>query len=216
VAHGSVEGLAVEELEYPIPRDAARRAGLDYLALGHWHSTATFALDGEVRMAYSGTHETTRFGERDSGNALVVEITKRDDVPRVRPVHTGALRWRDMHATLAREGDLAALWKRIEEIEDPASTLVRLHLDGVFALSELEQLERLRALSESGRFFHVEVRERGLGPAPADERWLEEVADPVVREAARRIAGELGDNVGAAQRRQALVELYLAMHEVAR
>ena len=33
MAHGTVEGIQQEEPDYPIPRDAAIRAGLDYLAL---------------------------------------------------------------------------------------------------------------------------------------------------------------------------------------
>ena len=39
LAHGTVEGVPQDPPEFPIARDAAARAGLDYLALGHWHST---------------------------------------------------------------------------------------------------------------------------------------------------------------------------------
>ncbi len=42
LAHGTVEGVPQPEPDHPIARDAASRAGLDYLALGHWHSTATY------------------------------------------------------------------------------------------------------------------------------------------------------------------------------
>lgn len=38
IAHGTVDGIRQDEPEYPIPRDAVQRAGLDFLALGHWHS----------------------------------------------------------------------------------------------------------------------------------------------------------------------------------
>ena len=56
LAHGTVEGVHQEEPDYPIARDAATRHGLDYLALGHWHSTATYAgPDGTTRMAFQGT-----------------------------------------------------------------------------------------------------------------------------------------------------------------
>ena len=51
VAHGTVEGIQQDEFDYPIYRDAAERAGLDYLALGHWHSVATYpSTDGATRM----------------------------------------------------------------------------------------------------------------------------------------------------------------------
>lgn len=56
LAHGTVEGVHQVEPDYPISRDAAERAGLDYLALGHWHSTATYAgPDGTTRTAFQGT-----------------------------------------------------------------------------------------------------------------------------------------------------------------
>lgn len=56
LAHGTVEGVHQEEPDYPIARDAAARHGLDYLALGHWHSTATYAgPDGTTRMAFQWT-----------------------------------------------------------------------------------------------------------------------------------------------------------------
>ena len=44
-------------------------------------------------MAYSGTHETTKFGERDSGNALLVEIASRGSTPVIESIRTGGLQW---------------------------------------------------------------------------------------------------------------------------
>ena len=86
--------LCRTRLDYPIPRHAAARSRLDYLALGHWHSTATYPGNGEpVSMAYSGTHETTKFGERDSGNVLLVEIASRRSPPKITSLRTGGLRW---------------------------------------------------------------------------------------------------------------------------
>ena len=83
-AHGTVEGVHQNEPDYPIPRDAASQHSLDYLALGHWHSTATYANGSDVeRMAYSGTHEPTKFGERDSGNIPKITIDERGAVPHI-------------------------------------------------------------------------------------------------------------------------------------
>ena len=83
LAHGTVVGANVAEDCFPIRPDAASALGLDYIALGHFHSTATYEGDlTSAGMAYSGTHETTKFGERDSGNALVVELGGRGERPR--------------------------------------------------------------------------------------------------------------------------------------
>src|SRR5512136_869319 len=115
LAHGTVEGIQQVEPDHPIARDAASRAGLDYLALGHWHSTATYpSADGAVRMAYSGTHETTSFSERDSGNVLVVEIAGPGASPLVTPVRTGGLIWSVIEKDIREPGDLQRVRQDIE------------------------------------------------------------------------------------------------------
>src|SRR6185295_724892 len=71
LAHGAVAGHPEMKPDFPIARDAAERLRLDYLALGHYHSTSIYACQcGAERMAYCGTHEATSFQERDSGNVL--------------------------------------------------------------------------------------------------------------------------------------------------
>ena len=113
LAHGTLGGLALEENYHPIPPGAADRAGLDFLDLGHWHSTR---VDG--RMAYCGTHETTRFGERDSGNALMVEIDGPGAAPRAWPVRTGVLEWAQFQETIHTAEGLAVLADRIARLPD--------------------------------------------------------------------------------------------------
>ena len=215
VAHGSVEGLQMDDPQFPIPRDAPARRGLDYVALGHWHSFGEIADANGSRMAYSGTHEPTAFGERDSGNAVLVEIGKRGDAPVLRKIRSAGLQWRLLDEYVSRPGDLAALLEMVGKIPDPASALVRLKVRGVFTLDEIGMLETLRAMHERGRFFYFDLIEEALAPAPSGNDWLDAIPDPVVREAAYLIAGELGDSVGAAVRRQALLELYSIVRETA-
>src|SRR5262249_44356438 len=63
VAHGSLkvrENLPADD--HLIARHASNDLGLDYLALGHWHSRRLFAdPDGVDRTAYPGVHEPMRF-----------------------------------------------------------------------------------------------------------------------------------------------------------
>src|SRR5260370_542761 len=63
VAHGSLKVRDYLKLEdHLINRHAARDAGLDYLALGHWHGQQRFRdPDGVERTAYSGVHEPMEF-----------------------------------------------------------------------------------------------------------------------------------------------------------
>src|SRR5690606_4469982 len=60
LAHGTLPiQQEMGEDAFPIALDRAEQAGLDYLALGHWHSTLGHPPGGNGRTWYSGTHETT-------------------------------------------------------------------------------------------------------------------------------------------------------------
>ncbi|MDQ7840509.1 MAG: DNA repair exonuclease [bacterium] len=192
LAHGTVEGILQEEPDYPIARNAAERAGLDYLALGHWHSTAQYALpDGAVRMAYSGTHETTGFGERDSGNALIVEIAEAGAAPVVTPVRTGRLTWTVIEGELREPGDLSRLRAGVEALGDAAATLLEVRVSGLLAAADRDELLRLEQILAS-RFLHGRVDASRLRPFPGDASWTAGLPAGVVRDAAERLQ-ELAD-----------------------
>lgn len=187
VAHGTLEGIETSEREFPIPRAAAARARLDYLALGHWHSTATYTdAAGAVRMAYAGTHEPTSFGERDSGNALLVEIDAPGAAPRVTPVPTAGLCWTRVERSIRVPEDLAAVRREIEAIADPARTLLEVRLSGVMARAGQEGL---RAIDEilRARFLFGRLAAAGLRPLPDDPSWLDSLPVGLLREAGARL-----------------------------
>lgn len=182
MAHGNVEGLQLEEPDYPIPRDAAARLGLDYLALGHWHSYGEYAdADGADRMVYSGTHESTGFGERDSGNVTLVEISEAGQVPSVTQERTGVLKWIDMKKEIREEGDLDLVRKEVESVENPSNCLVRLTLSGLLPLSEDEKLIDIKGVI-AARFLFGQVNDLELFAAADDESALEVIPDGIMRE----------------------------------
>ncbi len=187
-AHGTVEGIQHEEPDYPIPRDAASRLGLDYLALGHWHSTAFYpGADGTTRMTYSGTHETTKFGERDSGNVLLVEILSQKAVPTLTSLQTGKLRWEKLPEESIREaGDLGRLRAKIEAMEGGTETLLDLTLAGLLAAQERSELVRIRELLEA-RFLYHRLDDSRLLPIPTDEQWVSSLPPGILRDTAARL-----------------------------
>ncbi len=215
LAHGSVEGIPQEEPEHPIPRDAAQKAGLDYLALGHWHSYATYAgEDGAVRMAYSGTPEPTKFGERDSGNALIVEIANKGGAPAINPVKTGVLEWVSMEAEVREPGDLSRVRHKIESLENSDCTLLSVTIDGVLAASEQGELDHIAQILSS-RFIMGRLDASRVRPSPEDDTWLANLPPGIIREAAhilREKAGTAGPGQETAAR--ALMELYAMSREV--
>lgn len=187
IAHGTVQGVPVDEPDYPIARDAAERAGLDYLALGHWHSVATYPnRSGTAHMAYSGTHETSRFGERDSGNVLLVELTAPGAAPVITPIPVGGLTWESWNETIAVPGDLRRVRERIEALGEPRRRLMALQLDGIFGAAEAGELDRINQLL-AARFLSWRIDATGLRPLPEDDAWIADLPIGPVRVAAAKL-----------------------------
>jgi len=224
IAHGTIEGIQQEEPEYPIPHSAPKLTGLDYLALGHWHSTTTYAdSDGVVRMAYSGTHETTKFGERDSGNVLLVEIPVPGHPPALTVIRTGRLSWQIIEQDLRQSGDLTRVRKLVEGIDDPSSALLEVRMKGIIWAEECHELTRIREIAQS-RCLFSRVDDSSVISSPEDESWATGLPAGTLRDAALRLC-ELanpsftGDRpVGATPNvaSRALLDLYALVAEVSK
>lgn len=209
LAHGTVEGIRQDEPDYPIARDAAQRAGLDYLALGHWHSYATYpGSDGAPVMAYSGTHETTKFGERDSGNAVIVEIAGPGSPPTITPIRTGGLVWKSLEKVTRHTGDIQRVREEIETIEDAGNTLVEVSIAGLLMAEERPEIDRIQQILAS-RFLSGRLDVSSLRPSPEDDTWLSALPVGIIREAASRLRTQ-ADTPGVHSEiaAKALIELY--------
>ncbi|RTZ92551.1 MAG: DNA repair exonuclease [Deltaproteobacteria bacterium] len=220
MAHGTVEGVQQEEMDYPIPRDAATRAGLDYLALGHWHSMTLYEDgDGANRMAYSGTHETTRFGERDSGNILIVEISEKGAAPRITSIHTSDLFWRTVEYEIKEPGYLPELRERIEDFDYSERILLNVKLSGLLYAGEVEEIKRIEDILAS-RFLFGKLDLSSLMPAPQDDSWINTLPAGIIRETGSRLKGlcdahkpaQVSPEVAA----RALIELYMLASGISR
>lgn len=218
LAHGNVEGIPNGEPDYPIPRDAAARQGLDYLALGHWHSFARYDdAAGVCRMAYAGTHETTKFGERDSGNAVIVEIAQRGSPPKLTALKTGRLDWRTVERTVDQPQSLESLVEELSKINDPTKHLVRVLLEGVLFPEDRHALGRMEELLAS-RFLFGFLESSRLIPAPDGESWIESLSAGSFREAAIRLRSQAAQAANPEERAvatQALLQLF-EIHERSR
>ena len=218
VAHGSLRGAGceVEPDDFPIAPEAAERAGVDYLALGHWHSTLIWPRADAARLAYSGTHETTKFGERASGCALEVTVDGPGRPARVEVVPTGVLTWLSREVTLVSDDDVTRLRAELDAVAAPERALVRLILDGVLSEAGAQALAILEE-TLSARFLSVRVDRRAIAPRPDDAAgWLRALPDGPARKVGERLLeasapGAPGREIAL----EALVRL-LAMAERAR
>jgi len=217
LAHGSFEGVGGEDLELPIPRNAASRAGLDYLALGHWHSLSLFPDgSGITRTAYPGTPEPSRFGERNSGKVLIVEIESPKSPPRITPMNVGGLIWEVQAADIRKPGDLARLKEKIEGWPRPEDTLLTLKVSGFMGAEEQGELVRLKEII-GARFLFQDVDLSQLHPSPEDETWITDLPPGILQETAARLrrlsdpgfSGPRPEDASPEVAAQAMMELFL-------
>ncbi len=209
LAHGSVPGANVAEDCFPIPRDAAARCGLDFLALGHWHSTASFGEPiASARMAYAGTHEQTKFGERDSGNALLVEVRERGALPVIEQIPTGSLTWLELNHSVEASADIERLREQIDALPNPATTLLKVRLEGVLHPDALEELARLRDVIDARFSLFHRLDDSALLPAPSDATWVERLPLGLVRGVAERLLSGTTFTNDPEAARSALIRLY--------
>jgi hypothetical protein len=215
VAHGNAGELMAEDGGFPIAIDTPERTHADYVALGHWHSTVQFRSNGAVRMAYSGTHETTRFGEPDSGNVLLVKIPEPCSPPEVSVKRVGRLRWHQVGTsqTITAPGKLAEIARTLTQIPDPQDSLVEVALSGLLFECDRDEVARIEGLAS--RFLHARMGRSQLRPAPNDENWIEHLPAGAIRMGAGRlqkVAGAGGDAGEIAT--EALLNLYTFAQEV--
>ena len=141
VAHGAIQSFSEDAAASDvIAPDRARRAGLDYLALGDWHG----ALEVDPRTRYSGAPEQDRFKHDRSGVALLVEIAGTGALPQVTPLATASFAWRtfDLHL-LADDDPAPALTALLPDVHDRRQTLAKVVASGRARLAARTALEAL-------------------------------------------------------------------------
>lgn len=211
LAHGSVQGILAEDIDAtnPIAADRAGIAQLDYLALGDWHGTKQI----DARTWYSGTPETDRFRNNESGQVLLVEIAAPGNVPAVTPMPTGRYRWRDIERELQLASDVPAFVQKLETFDVDDVVQLKLsggvNLEGHLAVScaigqtrartrslvaDLSEL-RLLPTDDDLRELHADGY---LGEVIADLRAQEEGGDAeLARDALALLAGILDETRSA-------------------
>jgi hypothetical protein len=209
LAHGSIAGFgAGGEASNPIAHDRAKRAGLDYLALGDWRRT----MPVNPSTWYAGTPEADRFNSQELGQALVVEIAGSGASPTVTTRRTGTYRWLTLSEEVNDTAALEHLESRLRALPDLSTTVMKLTVTGSLPLAGRAELERRIAGLEAA-LFHMETNLDGLSvrPSLADLEAID--FGGVLREAADALTAMAEDSArSVAERRraaEALIQLYL-------
>jgi DNA repair exonuclease SbcCD nuclease subunit len=209
LAHGSVTGFGSEgEAKNPIAADRAKRAGLDFLALGDWHRT----MKVTPSTWYAGTPEADRFNSQETGQVLLVDIPARGAPPTVTELRTGAYRWLTRQEDVSGGHDLAGLESRLRAPADLSRLLMRLTIKGTLDLTARAELSDRIASLEAAMFW-LEAGLEDLHLRPTDDDFEQIDFQGVLREAAELLKTEAENPASsAAERRraeEALVQLFV-------
>lgn len=170
IAHGNlqIEGF-IEEANFPISPERAEKAGLDYLALGEWHSLFKYkGKDKVVRTVYPGTPETTKFGELDSGKAVIVEIEKQGAKPTLEEIDVGMVRWEEWERKISTVDDIKHIGRELSKIKVPEHRVINVSLEGVIDQEVADYLCSFEIeYSEKFLYFNLAKEDLYLKPNPS-------------------------------------------------
>ncbi len=153
----------VERDEVLVTREEIAASGLDYLALGHWHS-AQQGTAGETTYAYSGAPEPVAVDQDRAGKVLLVTLDEQKDAKTVRVEErsVGRTRFEALGLDLAAIGSQPALVDRLRSMADPDLvldvTLGGLRPDEVDVSPDEVEAELRDA------FFRLRIRDRSVPP----------------------------------------------------
>jgi DNA repair exonuclease SbcCD nuclease subunit len=179
-------------------------SGLDYLALGHWHSFLE-GRAGKTTWAYAGAPEPVAVDQDGAGSVVLVELDEASGKVRLEARPVGRTSHRRLDLDAAAIASQAELERRLGDMAD-ADLVLDARLVGVrpdrldMNLDEIEQ-------HLAGRFLRFRLRDHSVAALPEGEQPpAETIPGAFVRDLQARIAqheGE-GDADTAAELREAL------------
>jgi len=176
LAHGSLDILP-GVINFPISKNCADEKGLDYLALGDWHSFSQYG-----HSFYPGTFEPTGYDESDSGNIVVVDISAPNVSPKIEKIRCRSLTWAEFPLDIQDITDLENFEGNLKTLGPLPSLVLRINVrihsqadDRVF-----QQLKILRdELDEMAFYLQWEQEEEITADDDLDTRLPEGILQNV-------------------------------------
>jgi DNA repair exonuclease SbcCD nuclease subunit len=151
--------------EVVITTEEIAASHLDYLALGHWHSTSK-GKAGRTTYAYAGAPEPIALDQDRAGNVLLVSLDALDGKKRVTVEErkVGRTKFERVQLDAAKVGSQPGLVAKLAERADP-DLVLNVELMGVRP-DELDvHVEEVEA-ELADKFLKVRVRDRSVAPLP--------------------------------------------------
>jgi DNA repair exonuclease SbcCD nuclease subunit len=222
MVHGSVAiPDRTDRDDVVITREEIEASGLDYLALGHWHSVQK-GKSGATAYAYSGAPEPVAVSQDGAGKVLLVELSEAAGrrTVRIEERQVGRTRFEKLDVDAHSIADQPALVTLLATRADP-DLVLDVRLTGIRP-DELDVVSDEVEEQLKGRFFKVRVRDLSTpaltaGSLPSPDTIQGAFIRNVEAEIAEREAAGGDTNlVEAAELRDVLRlgRLLLAGHEV--
>ena len=194
LAHGSLQRPNLPALFGAVSPEEIAGSGVDYLALGDWHSTRDVSC-GNVAAWFCGAPEMIDVDEADSGNVCLVTLHAPGRVEVV-PRRVGRRRGRRLVLDVATCGGPGAVARAIRAEADPDLALTVV-LTGIAPLADRPRADRLHE-DLAGDFFRLEIRDESLlSPEALDPAQFPE--NTVLGRFVRMMQEELGRREGEAR-----------------
>lgn len=198
LAHGSVQRPDLPARFGTIAPEDIARTGVDYLALGDWHSP-TDVSSGGVTAWYSGAPEMIDLGEGNPGHVLLVTLPEPGRA-HVEVRRVGRRRVERLVLDLGTSGGAEGVLQTIRRSAGPDVALV-VTLTGLVGVADRISVEALQEELER-EFFRLEIRDEShLRPEAVDpDRYPENtVLGRFVRRMREEIARREGEERSLAE-----------------
>ena len=133
--------------------------GLDYLALGHYHTYSEAKLDDGCPAVYCGTPEGRGFDEVGECGFVLIDTDGAKLSYRFVPIAKRQMRWEKVDVTGCESGDdiKARVRETVKAI--PSSDLVRLELVGQRPVELIPDTDTLKTLFDGSFFYLDEIKD---------------------------------------------------------
>ena len=139
-------------------QDEIGTSGLDYLALGHWHSFQDLS-QGNTKACYSGSPEPIDMDQRSAGHIVRVFLHEKNQVE-MQPIRIGSKRAETLTIDVSPCESPDSIVKLIQDRADP-NLILEVTLSGLRCMQyDLDAVEMEKELR--GQFFNLRMFDRSL------------------------------------------------------
>lgn len=157
MAHCSIkrEGW-IEKDTMILNRSEIPNSGLDYLALGHWHSFQNYS-QGNTKAYYCGSPEPIYMDQKGAGSVTIVSIYGKGNI-KVDPIWVGSKKFDEIAIDVGSINSIEEIAKAIEAKADP-NLILKVTLEGLCSMGcDLNPQEIEDGLGEY--FFSLQVLDK--------------------------------------------------------